>query len=69
MANTAQLFDLSPYTRRNASRTGEQRPRRSAMPPEVWEALCSLKETLDSRPALEKDRRRREYEALERRRS
>lgn len=60
MATAAYLFDVGAY-----SRSGRQ-SRRQAFSPPVWQALQSLKRTMEELPEQELARRRRAFEALER---
>ena len=60
MATAAYLFDVGAY-----GHSGRRSGRR-AVPPPVWQALQSLKRTMEELPEQELARRRQAFEALER---
>lgn len=59
MDNPNFLFDLAPYSRRNRRTLPLRPPRRSAMAPEVWDALVRVKRALDESSRRRKPDRRR----------
>ena len=60
MATATYLFDVGAYSQHG------RRARRPAISPPVWQALQSLKRTMEELPEQELARRRRAFEALER---